>query len=366
MRRLIQDPRYQKVAEIALALIIWLTYSAIGPGGEFFNVYRDLVFQPAKLIGTFGAPITYNPPWLAPMLAPVITMPGRSGYIIFIGITLLIFLYASSVFESKPGFVLISAQLFWILWWGQIEGLVVLGIALGWAALKKNSWKLMILAICLAALKPQIGLFPIVAIWWWSGKDRWKSLLGFVIITIISIWIYGPWPLWFIRNVVKITNSSQYGPWNSSLGLWAIPLLLPALGLKMDRYSRLIALTATGMLISPYMPYYSTILLFCYALPGWSAIFAMLGYFPNILGTQIAWNGIVFLPITLLIWLYWPYLKEWTLFQDVWKRIRHVWSHQKQVQMNPSQQFGGYESVPEIARVDDLHPPQSEHNDQLG
>src|SRR5271157_973175 len=296
-----------------LTLILWIIYALIGPGGEFFVGYRDLVLNPENLIPVFGHPLTFNPPWLAPILAPVITTPGRAGFVLFTGATLLMFLYSLHLLGGKPIYLLISAQLFWILWWGQIDGLAALGVAMGWLALQEKSWKKMLLALLLAALKPQMGLLPMIAMWWWLGKERWKALAGFAVITMLSIWVYGPWPLWFVDSAYKLSNSSQYGPWNSSIGVWALPLLIPALALKLDRQQRILALTATGLLISPYMPYYSTVLLFCFPIPWWNVLFAIIGYFPRVLGTAIAWNGIVFLPISVLLWLYMPHIRTLVL-----------------------------------------------------
>jgi hypothetical protein len=150
-------------------------------------------------------------------------------------------------------------------------------------------------------------------LWWQSGKDRWKTLACFLVVVAASILIYGPWPVWFVNGVVRISLTSQYKTWNSSIGLWALPLFIPAFRLKLTPYQRVVALTATGLLVSPYMPYYSTIPLLCFAVPWWSALFAFLGYFPTLIGTGIAWNGIVFFPITVLAWLYWPFLKKFLL-----------------------------------------------------
>ncbi len=305
----IQKPRNQKLLVAVLAAAIWLLYAFLGPGSEFFNAYRLLVLSPESLSSVFHHPLTYNPPWLAPLLSPFITMPGRSGYLLFMAVTILLFWLSARELNGKMPFILLSSQLFWILWWGQIEGFVVFGIALAWSALQRQSWQRMLLAMLLVALKPQMGIFPLLYIWWSSGKDRWKSLAGFIIIIISSVLIYGPWPLWFIESVLRISNETQYQPWNASMGLLALPLLVPALRLQLNPYQRTVALTATGLLISPYMPYYSTIPLLCFTLPVWSSLFAFLGFLSPLLGTKIAWNGMVFFPLCVLLWLYWPYLQ---------------------------------------------------------
>jgi len=226
-------------------------------------------------------------------------------------LTIGLFLFSSKVFKGKPVLVLISAQLFWILWWGQIDALAVEGLALGWWAWQKRSWKVLTLALLLGMLKPQISAVPLFVLWWWIGKDRWKSLAIVAGVMLVSVLIYGPWPVWILEGVFWVANGTQYGPWNSSLGLIALPLFLPAFLTKLEPEQRLLALTATSVLVSPYMPYYSTVVLLVFALPWWMTIFAVVGYLPNLLGTTIAWNGIVFLPISILAKIYLPMLIAW-------------------------------------------------------
>ena len=168
----------------------------------------------------------------------------------------------------------------------------------------------MFLALSMASFKPQIGFAPVVALWWWSGKDRWKSLAAMLGLVIASVIVWGPWPVWYLEGITKYLNDGHHDVLHASFGLIALPLYIPALFLPMDKEKRLIALTATTYLVSPYMPYYSTILLFIFALPGWAYLFGLLGYFPKIFGTTIAWNGVVFLPLTVLIWIYLPIVKQ--------------------------------------------------------
>lgn len=198
----------------------------------------------------------------------------------------------------------------WILWWGQIEAWGVLAFALGWYAMNNKKWPVMFLALVLASFKPQISLIPVLAMWWWSGGDRWKSMTAMAFLFFASLIIWGPWPVWYLQGIFGFVGNQHHGPWNASLGLWAIPLYFPALLLPMNKEQRLIALTATTYICSPYMPYYSSILLLSFAIPGWAYVFAFIGYLPSLVGTRIAWNGIVLMPIMILIWLYAPILRN--------------------------------------------------------
>jgi hypothetical protein len=295
------------VAALTVAVAVAAVFIAVSPGLEFHNAYTWLVFAPEKLTPNLGIPWTYNPAWLVAFIGPLVSLPGRIGLVLFIVISIVAIVTSSHILKGNAIVALLSAQMAWILWWGQIDGIVVLGVALGWLALEKRMWWLMWLALALATLKPQIGLVPVMAIWWWSeSKTRWWSLLGFIALVVFSLWVWGLWPVWVLKGIVLVAQGTQYGSWNSSLGLWALPLFVPAVLMPLERRQRLLALTATAMLVSPYMPYYSTILLLCMPIPGWAYAFAFLGYLPNLLSTAVAWNGIVLLPITVLMWLYFP------------------------------------------------------------
>lgn len=296
---------------IAIAMCVWITFSLLGPGDDFFGAYTWMVLDPERLPKVAEYPWTLNPTWIVPFMAPFVTLPGKAGYILFIGVTLVMILYGTYTLGGKPIPILISAHMLWILWWGQLEGWGVLGLVLGIIAIQRKSWLTMFLALTIAAFKPQVGFVPLLALWWWSGSERWKSMLSLVILFILSIIIWGPWPKWYLEGIFGFVGNRHHDPWNASIGLAALPLFIPALLLPLNKEKRLIALTATTYIISPYMPYYSTILLFCFAIPLWAYLFGFLGFLPQVLGTTIAWNGIVFLPISILIWLYIPFIKNW-------------------------------------------------------
>lgn len=293
--------------EYFLAFCLWILYAWVGPGEDFYG-YRLWVLDPTRYLQNVGI---FSPAWLAPILAPFATMPGRAGYILFLGVIVVLLLYSLRVFGGAKGVALLSAQTFWMLWWGQIDLLAIFGIALGWQAIQKDNWKLLALAMVLATVKPQIGGIPLAVIWWWSGANRWKALSVFAGIGLASLVIWGPWPLWVWESIRTFVAGKTYGPWNTSLGPWALPLFIPAFLMPMSRFERLRVLIATTLLISPYMPYYSTLILLCFPLPVWLYVFAFIGYFPSIIGTQLAWNAIILLPVGVLFWAYIPSLNRW-------------------------------------------------------
>jgi hypothetical protein len=287
---------------VIVAVAVWLIYVTVGSGLDFFGGYRDLVLGADLSSPDFGV---YAPPWLAPILAPFILLPDRIGFALFLAFSIFSILFTIRFLKGRPIPLLLSAQLSWILWWGQIDALAILGLGLAWVAYEKKSWVLMTLASLLALLKPQVSLIPVLLLWWWLGKERWKTLLLSAILFAASLLVWGLWPIWMVSKIIAFAGNRSYEPWNTSLGLAAIPLFIPALFIPLSsRSERLKAITATAMLVSPYMPYYSTLVLLCFPLSWWAYPFALLGYFPTLLGTSIAWKGITFLPVLVLLSVY--------------------------------------------------------------
>ncbi|HNB52633.1 MAG TPA: hypothetical protein PK530_11850 [Anaerolineales bacterium] len=293
--------------EYGVAVFLWGLYAWVGPGEDFVG-YRLWVLDPSRYTQNVGI---FSPAWLAPLLAPLAVMPGRAGYILYLALLLVLLLYSVQMLGGSKWVALLSAQTFWMLWWGQIDLLAIFGIVLGWQALEKEDWKLLALAMILATVKPQTGVIPIALIWWWSGSMRWKALGVCAVVGLVSLVVWGPWPLWVIQSLRTFVAARSFGPWNISIGPWALPLFIPALLLPMPRFDRLRVVIATTLLISPYMPYYSTLILLCFPLPVWLYLFAFIGYLPSVIGTQLAWNAIILLPIGVLLWTYVPLFIHW-------------------------------------------------------
>lgn len=303
--------RSMKMATFGAALLAFLIYAIFGTGADFFGCYTWMVTGSVPLSQNAIAPWTQNPPWQNFFMAPFIMTPGRFGYYLFLIATIIMVLAGVNYFRGNPILTLLSSQMFWVLYWGQLEGWGVLGLVLAWKAVETQSWLIMFISLAIASFKPQVGMVPVLFLWWFSGRARWKSLAALVCLFLASLLIWGPWPVWYYQGIIKFVGDGHFGTWNASLGWIGIPLFIPALLIPMEKRKRIIALTATALLASPYMPFYSTILLLCLEIPWWIYLFAFLGYFPAVFGTTIAFNGIIVIPILVLGWLYLPYIKKW-------------------------------------------------------
>lgn len=304
----------------AVGMALWLLYSYFaftfpdlptGPGADFKRAYTDMVLKPERLPSNAEAPWTLNPLWQNFFMAPFVTTPWPWGYVLFLAFTLAVSALGAYWFGGNPILLLLSAQFSWVLWWGQLEGWAILALVVGWIGMERQSWWWMFLALAMASFKPQVGFLPVIALWWWSGNARWKSaflLAGVFLFTLIA---WGPYPLWYLQGMMNSEFATHHAAVvQSSLGWVALPFLLLALILPLNRYQRILALAAAGQLVSPYMPFYSMALLLCFNLPWWIYALSFVAYFPSLLGTSIAWKGMVVIPISILVWLYWPILKK--------------------------------------------------------
>ncbi len=275
-------------------------YAALGPGEDFLG-YQSFALHPADYAQALGI---FSPPWLGPLISPLAVLPGRWGFVLLLGLTLFAGLFAARTLGGKPLVLLLSAQMSWVLWWGQIDALPLLALALAFLGYTRHSWRLLAVALVLAAVKPHVAGIPVIALWWWSTGSRSKSLAAAAALVALSLAVWGNWPAALAERLVPFSQSTSYRPWNATLGPLALPLIIPALLVPLERPQRLLVLTATAMLVSPYMPYYSTLLLLAFPLP-WPLLgLAFLGYLPSLIGTTLAWKGVVLLPLGVLAWVY--------------------------------------------------------------
>lgn len=304
--------KYKYLFLIFSGLLLWAFYATYAPGGEFYGIYRLMILHPEEY-QTHS--YIFNPPWLFPILAPFEMLPGRLGFILYLILPIVSIIFVTKILKGNVYIALFSAQMFWVLWWGQIDWIGILGVGLTWLAYKKNSWLLMGLGILLVAIKPQIGLLAVTYLWF-QYKEKWKTAAFVFVFFLISLLIWGLWPLKIIDNILNYVDEGSFAFWNSSLGLIGLPLFF-LLFIKKPIEDKFLAIIAITLIVSPYLPYYSTLVLLCFPLPVGLYIFAFSGYSLNLLGPTITYQALVLLPMSVLIKIYW--LES----SNIWKLGKH-------------------------------------------
>jgi len=245
-----------------------------------------------------------NPLWIYFVIWPIAQFPIQVSYVLFLLLNLGMFWVGAEFTKSKRFFLLLSFPVFWILWFGQLDGFVLFGTALGLKALESKKPTLMGIAILLLLVKPHIGGPLAVLFFLWSPKR--DTLLTILLALILSMIAWGwEWPLSWVKDMLTIPEENYvYQGTNISLypyGLLAwFALLIPKS--PIDKVK--VALSAT-LLSVPYAASYSILPLLVLPLPWWVYI---LGSAPFIFGS----NGYLLtmlVPIVIIFLVIYPPLK---------------------------------------------------------
>jgi len=261
--------------------------------------------------------IHYYAYWSVPLFSVLPYFPGLTGYLLWGVLSILAIFVAARIFGGHAASAILTYQLFYILFYGQIMALLVGGLALCRWGLVNRRWHWAGLGLVIATTKYQTGLSFGLFLWLLadlSWRNRLKVLIVPLCISSLFLIIYPLWPLTSVATILNnppdaigsITLWRWLGP--SVLCFWLPPLLLPlvapATGGKppaLSRQDRFLALSATSAFALPY--FQQTDLIFLFVLPvfspGWQLLLGNLGY---LLFTWKQWPGLwvlVLIPLLL-------------------------------------------------------------------
>ncbi len=224
----------------------------------------------------------YYADWALPLFWPLAKLPFLVGYFIWGIAGVLCVFFAARVFGGNVALVLLAYQMLYVLFFGQIAGILVGGLALAWWAMAQRRWNVAGVGFLIACIKFQIGMTFGLLLWLAADitwRQRLRVLLLPTVIVIMSLVIYPLWPLNLLARI-------QYYPPNElgSISFWrwfgpiALLFWIPPLLLSLPPKNRLLALAATWTLTLPY--FQQTDLLSLFVLPvGWlPVLLGNLGY----------------------------------------------------------------------------------------
>lgn len=175
--------------------------------------------------------LSYYPPWV--IYVRYLTWPGLLG-LTFTGLALSLYQRRASLLAMGLAFFTLPAL--WIIFLGQIDGLIVFGLTgLPWLA-------------PFVTIKPQVGYLAYLA--------RKKDLIVLLIWLAISLVIWGLWPL----SMLTISNFTVLQePHDVSLWPWSLPFVLVLLWLSRGDEDMLML---AGTFALPYLhPYHYFVVL---------------------------------------------------------------------------------------------------------
>jgi hypothetical protein len=273
------------------------------PGGE--DLYR---FYLPLAQGCFDC--AYNPWHASWLLFPMTLIPQRILWAVWVFVTLTGIVWSCSKLNVNPVPVLLSFPTMGLIWLGQADVLIAVGLVL--ACISPNPY-LRGFGLLLASVKPHIAAIPALILLI-HDSERWKTLILPATVAAISLVVWGmDWPLrWF----------AQRDPL-AALPVWGTAALVPyglvafgAVFLAKGSREKVTAALLASALAFPWFGVYSYTVFLVFFAPVWAVFvsYAWLVAYPlyGNLSMKFAW----ILPLSLLIALLWPTLTE------LWHRFR--------------------------------------------
>lgn len=251
-----------------LAIGIFAGLKMVGAqGGEWYTYYRAI---PS---GFLNMPEVANPPYTAVLLYPLMLLPMKVGAEVFTLLNVCAVFLATYLAGGNRWGVLLSFPLTWLVWYAQLDGLVALGVGLGYWAVRKQHPLWVGIACILLGIKPQIG--SIVALYYlWRIKNL-KALIYPAVVMLLSVLLFGFWPVAYIRRLLGSPDAAFFTDQSTNIGLfpWGMLSWLLLLFQSESTRHRIMLILGATMLSSPYAAYYSTLSLIIFPLPWWSYVF---------------------------------------------------------------------------------------------
>jgi len=288
----------KKAVTLEIVLLVTIATFFLPGGDDLYRFY--LPFAEGCLDCGFAPYHTSLLLWPLTLIPPRLLWPAWSL------LTMLAIVWASHRFNSNGLVALLTFSAFGQIWLGQIDGLLVVGLALALTA--TNSY-LRGVGLLLASVKPHVAGPAISVILWHEARQAraipWKILAAPGLGLLVSLGLWGwdwPWRWLLARNepplhVWRLASLFPYG-------LMAFGAIFLLHGKRKQVQAALLA-SALGM---PFYGAYSYVVFLIFLIPWWSVPVSytwLLGYpWLGNRALQLAW----LLPLSLLIYLVWPAL----------------------------------------------------------
>jgi hypothetical protein len=261
-------------------------------------------------IGTFLNSVSgeykdfYYPNWTIILFIPLTWLPPAIAYILWNTLNILGVWFACRVFGGKTAIALLSYQMLFSLYFGQIVGVIVAGIAFYWWMLQRERPLVAGWGAVLALIKPQMGI-PMLLAMGLLGTDKWRDRIISAVIPFavlgLSLLIWRGWiPDLLARmesNPPQMSGSIDLWQW---IGAWTLILWLPVVFLPMPPVKRLIAVAATMSIATPYFIHNGLLALFMLPI-GYIGLLGNIGYLMAFHG----WWGVKLIAIAPLVAYVW-------------------------------------------------------------
>lgn len=193
-------------------------------GMDWEQTYRPAALAMAHGKSPYSVEIFYAAPWSVIPLIPFALLPPNLGNIGVFLLGLSAFAYVAYKLGAGPGSMsifLLSASVVGCLIYGNIEWMPLLGFVMPAP-----------IGLIFAVIKPQVGIGLII--YWFvhilRTKGIWEVVKTFApvtLVTLLSFWMYGFWPLLFQKTLVQsetshVVYNTSLWPQGIFIGLWLL------------------------------------------------------------------------------------------------------------------------------------------------
>lgn len=228
--------------------------------------------------------------WLLPIFKLLSLLSFDVSYFLWILLNVAGVFFAARVFNGNSIVALLSYQMSYSLYWGQISGIICGTLGLFWWAIHNKKLHIAGFAILIAAAKPQSG-GVFVFLLWVLAKTDWKNKIRTLIIPVLgliaSLLLY---PGWLLDVFSRIGGAFTWG--NITLWQWVGPfsliLFIPFLLIRKVDEKYFLAFASACILSIPYFLQTDLLTLFIFPI---GKIPVILGYLPAIMPQFLGYNG---------------------------------------------------------------------------
>jgi Glycosyltransferase family 87 len=224
-----------------------------------------------------GASYFYYPQWIVFILYPFTLIPLWFGFVLWSVLNIVCIYAACKLWRGNVSIALLSYPMLFMLFYGQITGILVLCLVL------YDRWlgdKPLLAGFCaaLALAKPQLAI-PVLLYMALAQDISWYkrivSLLPTALLFALSLLIYGDWVSVWLGHLQNAATQGSITLW-SILGYWALLLWLP-LGF-IPPQKRLLFVICSSALALPYFQLTGLLLLLVLLPASAFSLLAFIGY----------------------------------------------------------------------------------------
>lgn len=234
--------------------------------------------------------------WFVPVLWLISRLPFYVGYAIWGLLNIAGIWFGARALGGRAALALLTYQALYVLFYGQISGIIAAGLGLAFWGLANKRWGWAGLGLLLAAVKFQSGLIFGAALWLFfpvTWRERLKALIVPAAGVAMSLVLYPGWPLDLLETF-RIHPANDLGSLSlwQWIGPWALLVWLPPILLRLPPNRRILMFAAATCLGMPYFQQADLVCLFILPV-GWLPILGNLGF----LYIPLVWKAFQFLAI---------------------------------------------------------------------